>query len=256
MTKKRKKKEHDPLASVPPETRAEIERAFAALTEDAESHRASAKEWQQLKPWLDQATEAGKTLPEILQDFAATEHYLREQPVDAMFTLCDKLGVDAHAMARALIEIGEGEAKPAPLDKEKLLPAIHARLDQAAQERDALDAIDHFKEQHPRFAELEPVIAGLLEKEIATDLPDAYAKAELLKPVRLPPRAPAHNNKTAAQTRAIPAVHPAPTLDADHPRKAKLSITGAPPSGSDPATRKVPATTRDAVEKAFAQLGL
>jgi hypothetical protein len=73
MAKKRKKaKAEDPLASVPPETRAEIERAFAALTEDAESHRASAKEWRALKPWLDQATIAGKTLPEILQDFTAT----------------------------------------------------------------------------------------------------------------------------------------------------------------------------------------
>jgi hypothetical protein len=255
MTKKRKKKEHDPLASVPPETRIEIERAFAALTEDAESHRASAKEWQQLKPWLEQAKAAGKTLPEILQDFAVTEHYLREQPVDAMFTLCEKLGVDAHAMARALVQMGEGEPQPPP-HPEKLLPAIHARLDRAATERDALDAIDHFKEQHPRFAELEPVIAGLLEKEIAQDLPDAYAKAELLKPVRPLLCPPAHNNKIAAQTRESPAVHPAPTPDADHPRKAKLSITGAPPSGSDPATRKVPATTRDAVDKAFAQLGL
>lgn len=252
-----KKKTEDPLASVPPETREEIERHFEDLTEQLEVQRAEAKEWQALKPYLDQAKAAGKTLEEVLQEFSATEHYLREQPVDVMFTLCEQLGIDAHEMSRALIQMGEGSPpEAAPLDLEKLMPAIDARLDSVRREQDALLAIETFEQEHPRYSELEPVMAGLLEKHIAKDLPDAYAKAALLIPALPKPGTPANNH--AAQTRApMPAVQPAlNTPDPAQTRKAKLSITGAPASGSNPATRKVPATTRDAVEKAFAQLGL
>lgn len=257
MTKKRKKKSSvDPLASVPPETRLEIERHLAALTEQLEAARAEVEPWKALKPFVEQAREAGRTLPEVLQDFVATEHYLRERPVEAMFELCEKLGLDPRETAHALVQIGEGEAPRVPaFDERKFAPAIETRLHEIERERDALDAVEEFKRDPPRFAELEPVIAGLLEKKLANDLPDAYAKAEQLKPAPPNPGITAHNK--AAQTRNNnPAVHPAPTPDPAQTRKAKLSITGAPPSGSDPATRKVPATTRDAVEKAFAQLGL
>jgi hypothetical protein len=138
-----------------------------------------------------------------------------------------------------------------------LLPEIDAALERRRQEQDAIKQIDAFKYEHPRFAELEKVIAGLLEHDIAENLPDAYAKAELLKPAPPEPSASAQE-QLAVQTRErIPAVQSAPIPPhAAQPRKAKLSITGSPATGSDPATRKVPATTRDAVEKAFAQLGL
>jgi hypothetical protein len=279
VTKKRKKPKADPLASVPPDTRQEIERHFLALTEQVETQRAEAKEWEALKPYLDQAKVASKTLPEVLQDFVTTETTLREKPVDGMFALCDALGLDPVETARALVkaELGlarvlnskipksdksdlgcEGEqAPPASFDATSLLPKIDAALERRRQEQDAVKQIDAFKHEHPRFSELEKVIAGLLEQDIAENLPDAYAKAELLKPASPQPDAPAQEQAAVQIRERMPAVQPAPIPpQAAQPRKAKLSITGSPATGSDPATRKVPATTRDAVEKAFAQLGL
>ena len=47
-----------------------------------------------------------------------------------------------------------------------------------------------------------------------------------------------------------------PKPDADQTRKGQLSITGAPASGSNPVTRKAPATARESLDRSFASLGL
>ena len=104
--------------------------------------------------------------------------------------------------------------------------------------------VQAFAAERPRFEELSPDIAELLKTGYAHDLKDAYDKAERLKP------APVTASTPAAQTGT-----PTQALSSAQTRDASLSVSGAPTSGSEPGSQKVPASARDAVASALAQLG-
>jgi hypothetical protein len=241
----------------PEPVRKDIERRVGELTRGIENYR---QEFESLKPYAQMAQQAGKPLDRVLKDFVDAENLIRQNPAQGFASLCAALGRHPADVAQEMIQLSRGApARGLPqqpqLDQTQLLQALDRKVEEKLNERDAIAQIDEFRRVHPRFEELAESISKLLETGLAADLPDAYAKAELLTPAQTAALAAATSPaapQTPATRKAVQTAQP----DAKVQAKAKLSVTGAPRSGSNPATRKVPATTRDAVEKAFAQLGL
>ena len=102
--------------------------------------------------------------------------------------------------------------------------------------------VEAFARENPRFDELSESIAKLLSTGMATTLPEAYGMAERLNPASQP----------AAST---PPASPAKPDPEAQTLKASKSVTGAPSSGSNPASRKPSSSTRDSIDWAFAQTG-
>jgi len=111
---------------------------------------------------------------------------------------------------------------------------------QQQQQQGLLGEIQQFASDKPRFDELSMEIAAQVRAGYSLD--EAYVRAERLNPLPAAPPPPA-----AAQNGAPdPVVQP----------RGSLSITGAPAAGSDPRNRGPSPTTRAALDKSWALLGL
>ena len=124
----------------------------------------------------------------------------------------------------------------APLEK------TFTETQQQTKQRAAETAVEAFAKDNPHFDEVADTIAEMLDTKFAKDLPDAYAKA-----IRLNPEVSAKIEAEKNQAKPDPTQTRA---------KAAKSITGAPSSGSTPETMKPAGSPRDAIERAFAQVGL
>jgi TolA-binding protein len=111
---------------------------------------------------------------------------------------------------------------------------------QNQQAQGLLGEIQQFASDKPRFDELSMEIAA--QVRAGYNLDEAYVRAERLNPLAAAPLPPA-----AAQNGVPdPVVQP----------RGSLSVTGAPAAGSDPRNRGPSPTTRAALDKSFAFVGL
>jgi hypothetical protein len=244
-------------AASPPAVQAEVARMEAELTKGLSEYQ---QRFEPLKRFDEMARAGGTTLDRALEAYVGAENLLRQDPVAGVFQIFKNMGSNRQQVVGILNEAARrlgltsggqgGEAAAAdPRD------AHIARLEQQIQrlggqvetvgktlaERDRetklsaiTSEIDAFAQARPRYAELESTIAELLESRYAKNLEDAYEKAEKLHP--LPP---------APAAAAVPQT-----------RKASLTITGSPASGSNPDSRKSSGSSREALANAFAQVGL
>lgn len=116
---------------------------------------------------------------------------------------------------------------------------------QERQNKEVEATVAEFARNNPRLNDHDfaNTVSKLLQSGMTGDLKAAYDMAEKLNPspvVEQPPAAPAAQTKPAS----------------DQTRKANLSIGGAPTGGSNPAQRKTPQSARDALNNAFASLGI
>lgn len=243
-------------AQAPEAVRAEVVRMEAELTKGLNEYR---QRFEPIKQFDEMARAGGTTLDKALSAYVGMENLIRRDPVQGMLAICQNAGLDPVKVAQALVgrtggqpaQAGEGgEADPrdahiAELRREiqRLGGAVNSVGQTVAQQRQqeamrqVTSEVESFAKDHPRFDELADDIAEMLSTRYAKDLHDAYVKADRLRPA-------------AAAASAPPAPQRAQTP------KAALSITGSPAGGSNPASRKPAGSAREALNNAFAQVGL
>ena len=221
-------------AKTPKSVQAEISRSVKELESGIEKYRADAEPLQEFRAI---AEKSGTTLADALGRYVNTEKLLYSDPKAGFEAIARNLGTTLEAV------MGKQSAdQPPELMKviqhqqqqiRELTQGVQSvRADaQARTQNDIMRQIDAFAAENPRYTELEGDIAKLLSSGYATDLSDAYLKAERLKP----------------------APQPAPQPLAPQTSKADISINGAPVS--NPA-RQQSATTGDAIDAAFRAVGI
>lgn len=233
-------------AEAPESVRGEINRAIQEM-ESGLQQKDQALE--PLKPYIDMAEKHGTTVHDALGNYVRMEEALRQDPASGLKQLAQNLGMSPQDMAGLLTgqQAEQGAQQPEGA-KDREIATLKQELEQIkgqvgqvtqtqqeAQQKEIMAQVDAFAKDKPRFEELAPEIQRMLETGYASDLADAYEKAEKMNPSQL-----------AAQ--AAPA-NPA------HTRQPR-SVTGAPNAGSNPGNRQPSKDPREAISRAFGQAGL
>lgn len=243
----------DGWAQTPPAVKLDTERRLTELTQGIEKYKSVA---EPVLKYHDMAAQSGTTLEKALDAYVGIETLWRKNPVQGFNEVCRNMAVDPRQMLQAIAHGMNGQPVQQPNNEVLALRQQLAQFEQKfgtlektftetqqqTKQRAAETAVEAFAKDNPHFDEVSDSIAQMLETGFAKDLPDAYAKSIRLNPEVM---AKVEAEKTlgkpnSAQTRA----------------KAAISITGAPSSGSTPETRNSAGSAREAVEKAFASVGL
>lgn len=230
----------------PDAIKGEVKRALNELEGGLQKYRQTV---EPLKPFLDMAQKSGTTVHEALSRYVTMEQALRTNPAQGLRVLAQNMGMTPADMAAILTgQAPQGEAAQTNA-KDREIVGLRQQIGQLQQQLQSLGQtvqttqqtaiereVQSFAAQHPRFDELAPEITRMLQTGYASDLKDAYEKADRLNP--------------APQPAAPPPPAPAP-----QPRPA-LSVTGAPSSGSNPGNRQPSTTRREALARAMQASGL
>jgi len=229
----------------PAPVKAEIKRAFAEMEKGLSEYQAK---WEPLKPYEDLAAQAGVPIHQAMSNYVNLEMSLQQDPIAGIQKIFDYVGINPRDYAAQVMgQTADQTASAQDTIIRELRNELNAMRQQIGsvsstieqQNISALQAeLNQFAADKPRFEELRQSMSKLMTAGLANDLADAYAMADRLNP------AP-----------AAPAPQPKPDVTAQT-RKASLSVTGAPASGSNPANRMPPSSARNAVDNAFARLGL
>lgn len=239
-------------ATAPEAVRAEATRAIKELEGGIEQYRQTFEPYREFDKQLKTN---GQSFKEVFDHYTGIEQLLAKEPLQGLDRICQNMGfslreIAAHVMNQPADQQAtqqEGvirELRTQISNLEKQIGGVSTTI-QSEREQKTLDKVMAFATDpaHSRFDELSNDIAFFIQNGRAKDLQEAYALAERLNPA---PQAPAPAQ--AAQA--------APTADTAQTRKGQLSTTGAPSSGSNPANRKPPASARDAIDRAFANVGI
>jgi hypothetical protein len=224
----------------PEAVRGEINRAISEL-------EGGIRQYQQvlapLKPFADMAQKSGTTLDAALSAYVNMENTLRQNPAQGLRALAQNLGMTPADMAALLtgqqVQGNDKDREIVGLRQE--INGLKQQLGQLGQsfsqtrEQAINENVAKFAADHPRFDELSTEIVRLLETGYASDLADAYTKAERLNPLPQP---------------AITPPAPAPQ------KRPALSVTGAPNAGSNPGQGQPSTTRTEALSRAFQRAGL
>ena len=227
----------------PTPVRKETERMLRELEGGLEQYR---QKFEPLKEFDSLAQKHGTTIQDALRNYVGIERLIAQDPIKGLNQVCENAGlslrdVAAHIMGQKPEQaasqqdatIRELRSKIAEL--ERGFGSVNQTIQQQ-RESATLGEVQKFAADHPRFEELSPDIAKLLQTGMAEDLPSAYEMAERLKPAPIPAQAP-----------AAPAAPP----PAAQTRKPNLSVTGAPASGSNPGQRAPSSSAREAAKRAL-----
>lgn len=252
-------------ATAPEALRADIMRRTTELTRGIEQYKGeleqTKKTYEPINRYMEMAQQSGRTLDAVLADYTGIENMLHQNPVQGIMQICQNLGLNTQALAQALV----GMPPQQPLQQQQQPPQTPAELKRLEERLDRFEQEQKFKTfeqqvndfanarsadgmpEHPYFVELADSISEMLETKFARNLLDAYEKA-----VRLNPEIA----ERIAQDRAAKAAPPTQPDPAQTRDKARKSVTGSPSSASNAATRKPAGSPREALDNAFASLGL
>lgn len=236
--------------AAPEPVKAEINRAITELEQGLSQYK---ERFEPLKQYDDIARQHGTTMDQMLGAHVNFAKALNTDFVDGLDQICSVYGKSIYDV---IAELSGQQPDQAMQQQNKVINDLRAELSslknelggvtttlQSQTQRQVMEQINQFSQDKPRFDELANDIAFFLKTGRAEKLQDAYDLAERLNP------AP----QSASLVTAAPA---AQSTQAAQPRKGNLSLTGAPSSGSNPANRKPPNTARDAIDNAFASVGL
>jgi hypothetical protein len=247
----------------PEPVRAEVHRAFREMEQGIAKIRDDATAYADLKDYDALAKQHGTTIRATMDQYLRLSQTLQSRdPMPAIQELLRHAGMTvqdlvAHvsgqqpeqASAGAAREIMELRNQVGQLQNQLQgeLGQVKSTLQQQ-QAQGLLGEIQQFASDKPRFDELSMEIAAQVRAGYPLD--EAYVRAERLNPLPAAPAPP-----TAAQT-GTPAAAQTGTHDPMAQTRGSLSITGAPAAGSDPRNRGPSPTTRAALDKSWALLGL
>lgn len=228
----------------PASVRGEINRAIRELETGLQQKDAQIAP---LKKWIDMAAEQGADLSRAIGNYVEMEQTLRKDPGAGLQAIARNMGM---TLPELIAEATGGQAPTGDMAaKDREILRLSQQVNEMGQRLQQLTGhvegqrmtsiesqVQAFANEHPRFDELAPTIARLMETGMAEGLEDAYDMAERLNPASQPQ--PQAAPTPPAQTRQV------------------RSVTGAPSAGSDPAIRKPSATRMDAIARGFAGAGL
>jgi len=223
----------------PEPVRAEVQRAMREMEQGIQQYK---ERVEPLDRYFQMADKHGVKLEAALERYVNMETMLAQDPVRGFTEVARNMGLSPQQVAQMLMgqQPGKGDARDTEINQLRQqvqqLQQGYGQVQQSFQqqrEQAVMSEIDKFAAEHPRFEELADEMARMLSTGYAEDMPDAYEKADRLRP------APAPQQETAA---------PSPPAQT---RPAK-SLTGAPSPGSNPATRRAPSKSpREALARAF-----
>jgi len=247
----------------PEPVRAEVHRAFREFEQGVQRYRDDAAAYADLKDYDALAKQHGTTIRATMDQYLRLSQTLQSRdPMPAIQELLRHAGMTVQdlvgyvsgqqpeqASAGAAREIMELRNQVGQLQQQLQgeLGQVKSTL-QNQQAQGLLGEIQQFASDKPRFDELSMEIAA--QVRAGYDLDEAYVRAERLNPLASAPPPPA-----AAQTGA-PAAAQTGAHDPMAQTRGSLSVTGAPAAGSDPRNRGPSPTTRAALDKSWALLGL
>jgi hypothetical protein len=239
----------------PEPVRAEIHRAVREMEQGIERYRSDATAFAELKPFDDLAKQHGTSIKTTMENYIRLSRTLQsDNPMPAIEELLGHAKMSVRDFAAKVMGQKPEEATSALESRNRQLEQRIVQLEgrvekevgevkktfQTQREAETTKVVEAFAKEHTRFDELSEEIAGQIK--LGYELSEAYRRAELLKPAPPPPQA-------ASAAALVP--------EADQTRdKGKLSVTGAPSSGSDPLNRKPPSTRKEAIDRAFDSVGL
>ena len=237
----------------PQSVKSEIHRMESELTAGIQKYQQEVQQFDEFRPFAEELKQTGQRFTDVVENYRGIENMLANNPIQGLDTICRNLGTDLQSVAAHVLNqtpdqsaqhqnniIHELRQELSGL-KQQLGGVTQTLTSQA--EKSVQSQINEFAQTHPRLEELGSDVAFFLQNGRAQDLQEAYSLAERLNP------APQAQAPVSAQAAAI-------TPDAAQPRKGQLSVTGAPGNGSNPASKKAPSSARDALDNAFASVGL
>lgn len=254
-------------AQAPEPVRAEVARMERELTQGLETYRADAKAYSDTyKPFAEMAQRSNLDAAATLANYVNIDMLLAKDFSAGIAQIFKNKGQDIKAWAA---QVASGQPAPAPSAQDQTIAELRNEIAQLKQGFTGVSKTIEQQRSEGIGRSLEGYIASLpetdqklfneLDAEIAahlrdpgTTLADAFARAKQDAEARYTrmfgPRA------STAQPAPVPApANPAPQPQTPRPN---LQISGAPGTGSNPASRKTPATPRAAVDDAFAALGI
>lgn len=245
--------------SAPEALRNDVMRRVDELTKGMEQHKAA---FEPIRKFDDMAKQSGRTLDAVLTDYVGIENMITQNPVQGFLQICRNLNLNPLAVGQALAgltpqQMAQPQQQPQSSPEFVELKKQFATLQDQIGQQTIQQSISQFASEtdasgepkHPYFDDLRPSMAKMLETGFAESIPDAYEKAVRLNPEIADRIAKDKAAKEAAQRPQTP--DPAQTQD-----KAKKSITGSPSSASNATSRKPAGSAREALNNAFAQVGL
>lgn len=244
----------------PEPVKAEVRRLEQELSAGMEKYKSDAEAFDEFRDFAGQLKANGQSLKEVVGHYSGMESLLARDPIAGFELIARNIGTDfqtlaSHYLNRAPDEVSHQQNTQITslhneiADLKKQLGGVTNTISEQ-QNKTALQQINEFSADKPRFDELSQDIALFMQTGRAPNLQEAYTLAERLNPAPVSATAPAVVPATpAAQTRD-------PQADAAQTRKGQLSVTGAPGDGSNPSSRKPPKTARAAVDNAFSQMGI
>ncbi|MEH6743900.1 hypothetical protein [Hyphomonas sp.] len=240
-------------AQAPETVRAEVHRAVTELQQGLDKYKADSDNWNEISEFKTLADQHGVNMKDMMTNYVTADQRLGKDLVGGLDHIAQQYGYSLRQIAEHVL----GQ----PVDQQQgqqdqVIRELRAEIGQlkqqvsgvnenfATHQRTSIDSmVTGFASENPRFTELQPVIAEMIQTGFAKGdtpearLKDAYEKADRLNPAPKAPDVP--TPAKSAQT----------TI-------GNLSVTGAPGAGSNPATRKPAASTRDALDRAFDVAGL
>lgn len=240
--------------------RAEVRRMEREFEAGIDKYRGDAEAFGEYKQFADILEQTGQTFDEVLNHYIGIENQLAEDPLGGLDLICRNLGTSLPEVAAQVMhqspDASASEQDPMIDGLRSQIADLQTQLGGLTttfmdeKSGQATHQIEEFSANNPRFDELSSDIAFFLTTNRASGLQEAYDLAARLNPASVAkPEAAIAINSAAAQTRNSPA-------DAAQTRKGQLSVTGAPGTGSNPASRQPPETARAAIDNAFAVMGI
>ncbi|WP_299830677.1 hypothetical protein [uncultured Roseobacter sp.] len=236
-------------AQAPESVRAEIHRMQRELESGLQQKD---EQIEPLKPYFDIAEKQGVKLSDALGRYITMEQALAKDPRKGMEALAQNFGMTLDQfISKVQTQQPQGGEQADPRDQQitqltETVQQLQQQLGQVSQtvgthQEQAINrTIEEFASQagHERFDELSGEIAKMLQTGYASDLQDAYEKADRMNPVApTPDPVPTQNPEPAK---------PVAQAQTRQPR----SLTGAPNPGSDPTMNRTPSKSpRDALKR-------
>lgn len=257
-------------AQAPESVRGEINRAVAELENGLSQYKSRAEYFSPLEGYAQRAQQQGTDLKTVLDNYLGWENLLSQDPGNGFVALLQNMGQDPLAFAQFILSgagvNADNQDDPGRQSQihQRQLANQHSELNDLRQtvgelrkyidemqEHQATQQIAEISKDKPGFDDLRPLMSQLMQSRMAQTLDEAYSMAARLKPEAIPvPPQPAHVSGQPASSPDMQVTPPTAQT-----RKAGLSVTGAPSSGSNPANRKPPTSTREALERSFASVG-
>lgn len=249
-------------ATVNPVVQAEIARMETELMQGLEKYKGEAEAFAPFKAFADIAKQHNIEPSKALENYVELDRLWARDKVGAFMETCKRTRTDPMEIVKAIAGpmLQQQQQQPESqivLALQQQIAGLQQRLESFGQNfeenqtRQVYEAkmgeINSFAKDHPYFDDLMPTMTKLIQTGyVDSDLSKAYETAVQLNPEIAAKIAADKSAKELAGT---------PRQQGSNP-KAVLSITGSPGAGSAPAAGKPSGSSREALQRAFAQVGM